>query len=308
MRERGIAVSAHGSDEAEDEARDTPKSRCRSGPAAVFVAVSVLAILVSGCPDCRTTSPPPTGEQPSASERASKRSQFAASANGRGETGTESAEASVGGTRAPDPTANDELIRILALGNSYTAATGVEDEERWPNVVVERLRADGHGVAPPELVATGGWTTRQLLNGLDAASLEGGFDAVLILIGTNDAMLGVPHDRYREEFGRLLDRAVEFAGGDPARVVALTLPDYSVTPAGERIGVEKAKRDVRTFNEIIRDEAAATEVRIVDIAPISSRIDERPELLADALHPGPEIHAAWAERTHETVASIVTRD
>lgn len=280
-----------------------------AGPSRAWAVVALCSVVLfgSGCPDCRTTSPPPNQEEAPAATGAPDREGPESEANAGAEDGTEGGEAAGpdGRAEASDPNAAADSIRLLALGDSYTAATGVEEDERWPNVLARRLRSEGHDVAEPELVATGGWTTRELLDGLDAASLDGEFDVVAILIGTNDAMSNFSLDRYRKEFRRVLERAVERAGGDASRVVALTLPDYSVTPAADRIGVEKAKRDVRTFNDIIREEAEAAEAQVVDIAPISDRIEEQPELLADALHPGPEIHAAWADRMVDTVVSIV---
>lgn len=295
------------------EKGDSERARSRGVRLLVLVGVLLWAVGAGACVDCRSgptatpSSQSPTSEQVE-STGADERSRSGTD-SGRSTANSElAAEVSrdVETSDAPGVRASsDEPARILALGDSYTVGVGVEESERWPAVLAERLRSEGHRVADPTRVATGGWTTRQLLDALEERSLEREFDVVAVLIGTNDALSNLPPDRYREEYRTVLDRATALAGGEPSRVVALTLPDYSVTPTAERIGVAKAARDVETFNDIIREEADAAGAAVVDLAPASSAIEENPKLLADALHPGAEIHRAWVRRMLYRVKRIV---
>ena len=54
------------------------------------------------------------------------------------------------------------MNRFLALGDSYTIGEGVNDADRWPMQLAQRLRADGIPVADPEIIARTGWTTDEL--------------------------------------------------------------------------------------------------------------------------------------------------
>jgi len=284
-------------------------------------AVAVAAVLCAACsPDCRRSAPQVRGDRTEESNRVRgdsdadrRRGKSRGDESARGDARRRGGEETTAGREGADSAGGagepglDERARILALGDSYTAGVGVERGERWPDVLVERLRSDGHRVADPRLVATGGWTTAQLLSALEAGSFDGPFDAVVVLIGTNDALSDVPPDRFRREFRTVLERAAKLAAGEAERVVALTLPDYSVTPVGERIGAPRADRDVETFNSIIREEADREGARAVDLAPVSDRIAEDPDLLVDALHPGPAIQAAWVDRMYTAVESLVER-
>ena len=81
-------------------------------------------------------------------------------------------------------------LRYLALGDSYTIGEGVAPEERWPHHLVRLLAMRGIRVAPPEIVATTGWTTDELQAGIDAATLTPPYDLVSLLIGVNNQYRG----------------------------------------------------------------------------------------------------------------------
>ena len=48
----------------------------------------------------------------------------------------------------------DRPACFLALGDSYTIGECVGAAERWPQLVVERLRAEGAEIADPVVIAT----------------------------------------------------------------------------------------------------------------------------------------------------------
>ncbi|MGB4862058.1 MAG: GDSL-type esterase/lipase family protein, partial [Tepidiformaceae bacterium] len=88
-------------------------------------------------------------------------------------------------TRAP--------LRFLALGDSYTIGEGVAPNERWPEQLVELLRADGSaGLEAPTVIARTGWTTDELAHAIDESSVRGPFDLVSLLIGVNNQYRGRP--------------------------------------------------------------------------------------------------------------------
>jgi lysophospholipase L1-like esterase len=186
-------------------------------------------------------------------------------------------------------------MRFLALGDSYTIGEGVAPAERWPVQLAALLRAAGLHVADPTLVAVTGWTTDELWSGIDRANLAGPFDLVSLLIGVNNQYRGWDLGQYREQFAALLGRAIGFAGGEPGRVLALSIPDWSVTPfaaSRDRAAIAAA---IDRFNAVNRAEAVRAGVSYVDVTPISRRAAADPSLLAgDGLHPSGKMYAEWA--------------
>lgn len=187
--------------------------------------------------------------------------------------------------------------RLLALGDSYTIGTRVSPSDRWVNGLARRLRANGHAVDEPDVVAASGWTSSRLLGEIQAVPTDADRDLVTLLVGANDAFQGRSPQAFAPDFRALVDSAVGFAGGDRSRVVVMTIPDYTLTPVGrEHDPAEHADR-LDAYNELVRSVAASTDLRFVDLVPPSRLVEDRPELVArDGLHPSPEQHELWLER------------
>ncbi len=185
--------------------------------------------------------------------------------------------------------------RFLALGDSYTIGTSVEAADRWPVQLAALLRERGIAVADPQIIATDGWTTGDLRAGVESAAPAGPYDLVSLLIGVNDQYRGLDVDAYRAEFRWLLRLAVSLAGGDPTRVIVLSIPDWSVTPFAEGRDRERIAGQIRQFNEVNRAETASAGARYVDVMPSSRRAATLPGLIAaDGLHPSGEMYTEWA--------------
>jgi len=201
-----------------------------------------------------------------------------------------SAAGDAAGAAAPAP-------RYLALGDSYTIGEGVEASGRWPAQLAALLRRSGKPVGEPEIVARTGWTTAELDAGIDAAAPRGSYALVSLLIGVNDQYRGGRPEDYRHGFAALLRRAVAFAGGEPRRVIVLSIPDWSVTPFAAASGrdLPRTAREIRLFNDVNREETRRAGARYVDITPISERaLGDHALLAADGLHPSAAMYADWA--------------
>ncbi|MGH7718696.1 MAG: SGNH/GDSL hydrolase family protein [Gemmatimonadaceae bacterium] len=196
--------------------------------------------------------------------------------------------------------------RFLALGDSYTIGEGVAEGERWPVQLAALLRERGHAVAEPMIVARTGWTTSELAAAIERANPQGEFHLISLLIGVNNEYRGQPVDEYRTELRDLLRRAVAFAGGEPRRVLVLSIPDWGVTPfAAGRDRVEIGG-EVDRFNAISRDETERVGARYVDVTPVSRAAAADSSLLApDGLHPSGKMYAEWARLAlKDAVAAI----
>lgn len=188
-------------------------------------------------------------------------------------------------------------MQFLALGDSYTIGESVAPEERWPVQLGALLRAEGLDVGDPTIIATTGWTTDELSAAIDRTNPQGAFDLVSLLIGVNNQYRGRGQDEYREQFAALLQRAIGFAGGNPARVLVLSIPDWGVTPFAARLERDPAAvaADIDAFNAINRAETERPGAHYVDVTPFSREAAHDPSLLADdGLHPSGRMYAEWA--------------
>ncbi len=152
---------------------------------------------------------------------------------------------------------------------------------RWPVQLAVRVRREGVALDDPTIVATTGWTTDELSAAMDATSFAPPYELVSLLIGVNNQYRGRSADEYRDEFRRLLGRAVDLAGMRSERVLVLSIPDWGVTPFAHGSGrdVLRIASELDIYNAIAREETERRGAHFVDITGISR---QHPALLADA--------------------------
>ncbi len=200
-------------------------------------------------------------------------------------------------------------MKFLALGDSYTIGESVSEAERWPVQLAERLRARGILLEDPEIIAKTGWTTDELIEAIIRATPHPPYTLVSLLIGVNNQYRGWSQETYREEFVELLEQAIDYAAGDPNRVIVLSIPDWGVTPFGAQDARGRTpaqiSAEIAVFNAINREESARLGVHYVDITPISQGAAEDLTLLAsDQLHPSGKMYAFWVEAALPVVLEI----
>ncbi|ARA92576.1 hypothetical protein AWN76_004925 [Rhodothermaceae bacterium RA] len=206
---------------------------------------------------------------------------------------------------SPD-TATGSPVLFLALGDSYTVGEGVAPEACWPHQVAGRLRAEGWPLAPPVILARTGWSTADLLAALPTVP-AGPYDLVSVLIGVNDQYRGGTPAAYRPALSALLEQAVARAGGEPGRVVVISIPDWSRTPFATGRDRRRVAAAIAAFNRVNRAEAARCGAAYVDITPLTSRRAGDPAFLApDGLHPSGRHYAEWAQLILPTARSVLT--
>jgi lysophospholipase L1-like esterase len=192
-------------------------------------------------------------------------------------------------------------VRYVALGDSYTIGTAVGEAERWPNQLVARM---------PQLELVGnlgvnGFTSgdviRVELPRLPALRPE----LVSLLVGVNDVVQGVPSDAYRANVVDILDALQVQVGA--GRIVVVTTPDYTVTPAGADYGDPATQSaGIRTNNAIITELANARGIAVVDIFDISLEAAGDRSLVADdGLHPSGAQYARWVERITPVMEALL---
>ena len=196
---------------------------------------------------------------------------------------------------------------FLALGDSYTIGEGVPEAERWPVALAARLRTRGIALHDPQIVARTGWTTDELLAAMDDSRFEPPYDLVTLLIGVNDQYRGRTLDEYREQFPALLQRAIALAGGRPDRVLAVSIPDWGVTPfaRGEARNPQRIATEIDAFNATAHALARAHGARHADITALSRAPSCRDLLVADGLHPSGAQYTRWLDVIAPVAQSIL---
>lgn len=209
-------------------------------------------------------------------------------------------------TLSPSPTAEVSL-RFLALGDSYTIGESVREDERWPVQLVAGLRAQEINIEDAQIIAQTGWTTDELAAAIAEANPQGPYDIVSLLIGVNNQYRGRSQAEYRNQFIDLLNQAIAFADGDPAKVFVISIPDWGVTPFAARQDSEAIGAEIDAFNAINRAEAEKAGVVYIDITPISRRAPDEPELIAaDGLHPSGKMYVEWVALIEPVLLEIIT--
>ena len=129
-----------------------------------------------------------------------------------------------------------------------------------------------------------------------------------LLVGVNDVVRGVPIERYARNVETILDALRERLAAD--RIVAVSTPDYTVTPRGAEYGDPAAQAaGIRRVNVVLAAAAAARGIVFVDIHDLSLRAEGDRSLVADdGLHPSGAQYRAWVDRIAPAVATLLGRD
>lgn len=200
--------------------------------------------------------------------------------------GSENGTARTAGT-APVPEPASGALRYGVIGDSYSNGEAVGLDRAWPALLAERMGLDL--VINP---AVSGWTTELALARELPEFERARPEVATLLIGANDLVQGVPLGTFRARFRRLLSEMVRIVGG-PQRVVAVTVPDFSVKPVGGSFGDPAAlARALRRVNGVVRAESASQDVAVADVFAVSRRpTDPSP----DGLHPSARELEAWTD-------------
>jgi acyl-CoA thioesterase-1 len=129
---------------------------------------------------------------------------------------------------------------VVVLGDSLTAGLGLLSEQAYPSLLQQRLRTEGYRV---EVVNAGisGDTSAGGLRRLDWA-LEGDVRVLILALGANDGLRGLPVDEMKKNLGAIIEAA-------QARQIAVLLAGMEAPP---NFGPEYAAQ----FRQAYRDLAA----------------------------------------------------
>ena len=185
-------------------------------------------------------------------------------------------------------------VSFLALGDSYTIGEAVDEEGRWPNQLASRMKTSNINV---QIVATTGWTTNELAEGIAQANITETFDLVSLLIGVNNQYRGLSIQDFEIELRELCLAAIDFSKNGSSNVIILSIPDWSAFPFAEGRDITKISKEIDAFNKVVQKMANEFNLKFFDITDISRQASSNKSLIAeDLLHPSKEMYKLWVDK------------
>jgi acyl-CoA thioesterase-1 len=178
----------------------------------------------------------------------------------------------VGGLLAAMASLAGSPTTILVVGDSLSAAHGMDREDGWVALMEQRLgQRDGHYRVVNASI--GGDTTRGGRSRLPAALADHEPDIVIIELGGNDGLRGIPLSETR----RNLAAMIEAAHAHDGRVLLL----------GVRLPTNYGSAFIERFQAVFRDLGNDYDIAVVQ--KFLAGVGEEPELMqADGIHPTAE--------------------
>lgn len=191
---------------------------------------------------------------------------------------------------------------LLCLGDSYTIGEQVPLHESFPYQTVQLLRKAHHAFYAPEIIAKTGWTTFELAEHLLHIQLNDHYDFVTLLIGVNNQYRGLSEEDFHDEYEYLLKKALHFTGNTAEHVIALSIPDWGVTPFAREKDQDTIAKEIDIYNSIIEEMTSRYKVHFIDITT-AQRIDgaNTSFLAGDHLHPSGNEYAKWAKEVFNII-------
>jgi acyl-CoA thioesterase-1 len=177
----------------------------------------------------------------------------------------------------------DAVPRVVFLGDSLTAGLGLSQEQAYPALIQKKIDAAGLTYRVVNAGVSGD-TSAGGLSRLDWA-LEGDVRVLVVALGGNDALRGLPTDGLRRNLSTIIERA-------QARRIAVVLAGMEAPPNfGQSYG--------ESFHQVYPDLAKQLHVPLIpfllkDVAGLD-RLNQ-----ADGIHPTAEgarivADTVWAE-------------
>jgi lysophospholipase L1-like esterase len=196
----------------------------------------------------------------------------------------------------------------LALGDSYSIGEQVLLTDSFPYQTVQFLRHTADGgwqMTIPEIIATTGWTTDELIGAINAANVVKRYDIVSLLIGVNNQYRGWSVNNFKIELEQLLQMAIQFANNRPAHVFVLSIPDWGITPFAAGKDRLQIAHEIDIFNEACKTIAQTFQCNYIDITTSQREDGNKVEYLAeDGLHPSTKEYAKWAEKLSKSILKM----
>jgi acyl-CoA thioesterase I len=190
------------------------------------------------------------------------------------------------GSQPPAPAASRP--RVVVLGDSLTAGLGIAKEQAYPALLQQRLNEKGLDY---EVVNAGvsGDTSAGGLSRLDWA-LDGDVRVLVVALGGNDALRGLPPDELKHNLAQIIDRA-------QTRKIAVVLAGMEAPPNWGRDYIVAFHR---VYPALARQYHVALVPFLLQDVAGSETLNQR-----DGIHPTPEGARIVADNVWAVLEPIV---
>ena len=179
---------------------------------------------------------------------------------------------------------------LVVLGDSLSAGFGVDLSEAWPARIQKKIREAG---LPWKLVNAGlsGDTSAGGLRRLDWI-LRRPVDALLLELGSNDGLRGLPLEATRTNLQTVIERT------------RAKYPKVRIVLAGMKMPENLGEAYTRQFESLYRDLAATNKVTLIPF--LLDGVGGRAELnLPDQIHPNVEGHRRVATNVWKVLQPVL---
>ena len=179
---------------------------------------------------------------------------------------------------------------LVVLGDSLSAGFGVDPSEAWPARIQEKIREAG---LPWKLVNAGlsGDTSAGGLRRLDWI-LRRPVDALLLELGSNDGLRGLPLEATRTNLQTVIERT------------RAKYPNVRIVLAGMKMPENLGEAYTRQFESLYRDLAETNKVALIPF--LLDGVGGRSELnLPDQIHPNAEGHRRLATNVWKVLQPVL---
>ena len=203
---------------------------------------------------------------------------------------------------------DQQRIRYVAIGDSYSIGEGASPIESWPALLTRHLNDKGLHVDLVANPSRTGWTTQQAIDRELPIFVDSKPNFATLQIGVNDWVQGIDAETFRKHFVVLANRMLEVLPSKN-RLLVVSIPDFGVTPTGPRYARGRnISEGLTRFNQIIVEESNKRGLRVVDVFPISKKMRDDPSLVApDGLHPSAKEYAEWEKIIFSVGFELLTK-
>ncbi len=178
---------------------------------------------------------------------------------------------------------------VVALGDSLTAGLGLDVDEAYPARLERALRDDGHAVT----VVNAGVSGDTSAAGLSRAewALEGDVRILIVALGGNDGLRGLPADQMKRNLSRILALAAE-------RGIRVLLAGMEAPP---NFGAAYTAEFRAVFDDLAREHDVAFMPFLLDGVAADPALNQ-----ADGIHPNAAGSAIVAARVRDALEPLLS--
>ena len=158
---------------------------------------------------------------------------------------------------------------VLVIGDSLSAGYGIDVDQSWTTLLQSRLQSQGYEHRVVNASITGD-TTEGGASRIAAALENFGPDLVILELGGNDGLRGIPPDRMRDNLKAIIETSQQSGA--------------SVIMLGIRIPTNYGQRYTSAFEGVYRELAEQLQIPWIEFFMEAVALDET-LMQADGIHP-----------------------